>query len=93
MIISVIFGWGKLLYPLSINEGVTNLNPIITNMNQGYIQLYKLIIVDSINFMVLVLFVIVFSISLSVGSNSEMLSFGVLLTILMLSYITHSIDV
>lgn len=92
MIISLIFGWGKLLYPLSINEGVTNLNPIITNMNQGYIQLYKLIIVDSINFMVLVLFVIVFSISLSVGSNSETLSFGVLLTILMLSYITHSID-
>jgi ABC-type transport system involved in multi-copper enzyme maturation permease subunit len=91
MIISFIFGWGKLLYPLSINEGVTNLNPIITNMNQEYIQLYKLIIVDFINFMVLVLFVIVFSISLSVGSNSEMLSFGVLLTILMLSYITHSI--
>jgi len=92
MIISLIFGWGKLLYPLSINEGVTNLNPIITNMNQGYIQLYKMIIVDFINFMVLVLFVIVFSISLSVRSNSEMLSFGVLLTILMLSYITHSID-
>lgn len=92
MIISVIFGWGKLLYPLSINEGVTNLNPIITNMNQEYIELYKLIIVDFINFMVLVLFVIVFSISLSVRSNSEMLSFGVLLTILMLSYITHSID-
>ncbi|WP_346914678.1 ABC transporter permease subunit [Clostridium sp.] len=92
MIISVIFGWGKSLYPLYINQGITNLNPIITNMNQGYIQLYKLIIVDFINFMVLVLFVIVFSISLSVRSNSEMLSFGVLLTILMLSYITHSID-
>jgi len=92
VIIYVIFGWGKLLYPLSINEGVTNLNPIITNMNQEYIKLYKLIIVDFINFMVLVLFVIVFSISLSVRSNSEMLGFGVLLTILMLSYITHSID-
>lgn len=92
VVVSLIFGWGKLLYPLSINEGVTNLNPIITNMNQGFIQLYKLIIVDFVNFMVLVLFVIVFSTSLSVRTNSEMLSFGVLLTIIMLSYIMHSID-
>jgi len=92
IVISFIFGWGKLLYPLSVNEGVTNLNPIITNMNQGFIQLYKLIIVGFVNFMVLVLFVIVFSTSLSVRTNSEMLSFGVLLTIIMLSYITHSID-
>jgi len=80
------------VYVTHDQEEALTMSDTIVVMNQGYIQLYKLMIIDFINFMVLILFVIVFSISLSVRSNSEMLSFGVLLTILMLSYITHSID-
>lgn len=90
--VSLIFGYGELLYPLPINEGVTNLNPIVTNMNQGFIELFKLVLINLFIFMVLTIFIIVFSISLSAKTNSEILSFGILITVLMLTYIMHSID-
>ncbi len=92
LVVSIIWGWGQLTNPVQVNEGVNGVKLIIKNVEQVYLPLNKLLIIDFISFFILILFIIIFSISLSVNTSNDILSFGVMLSIVMITYFIHSID-
>ncbi len=92
VVVSLIFGWGQLSSPVQVNEGVNGVKLIVKNIDQAYLPLSVVTIINFISFLIFVLFIVVFSISLSVYTSNDILSLGVMISLIMITYVMHSID-
>lgn len=89
--VSLTFGWGHLSSLVQMNEGVNGLKLMVENINQTYMPISSVIIFNFISFLVFALFIVIFSISLSVYTSNDILSLGVMISLIMITYIIHSV--
>ena len=92
LLVSLIFGLGQLSSPVQVNEGVNGLNLIVKNISQEYLPLSTVTVINFISFIVFLLFIVVLSISLSVYTSNDILSLGVMISLMIVTYCIHSID-
>lgn len=89
--VSLTFGWGNLSSVAQMNEGVNGFKLMVENINQTYMPLRSVIIANFINFLVFALFIVIFSVSLSVYTSNDILTLGVMISLIMITYIIHSV--
>lgn len=89
--VSLTFGWGHLSSIVQMNEGVNGLKLMVENINQTYMTLSSVAIFNFISFLVFALFIVIFSVSLSVYTSNDILSLGIMISLIMITYIIHSV--
>lgn len=91
VVVSLIFGAGHLSSSVQMNEGANGLKLMVENINHTYMSLSSVAIFNFISFLVFVLFIVIFSISLSVYTSNDILSLGVMISFILMTYLIHSV--
>lgn len=86
--IGLIFGWGNMLYPVRVNEGLRSLSLLLKQNNDIYISSIAYIGFQSIGLICMIVFQTVIGISLSILLEDSSASFGLVLGIMILSFIS-----
>gem|GEM_PF-626490 len=86
--VAIIYGFGDLSYPIRVNKSIGNFSLFITSNQEIYISLLKTLCIQGISILVLIIFQTIMGISTSVLIQDSTASFGVILAIMAVTYMS-----
>lgn len=90
--VGIIYGYGDLSYPLRMNESIGHFSLFITSNQEVYISVLKILSIQAVSMVALIVFQTIMGISASVLIQDSTASFGAILGILVITYMSTMIN-
>lgn len=92
MAVGIIYGFGDLIYPVRMNESLGHFGIFITSNQEIHISVLKVLGIQAVSMLVLIVFQTIMGISASVLTEDSTASFGLILAILVITYMSTMIS-
>ena len=92
LMIGLSFGWGNMLYPVRVSEEAMKLSLLLISNNETYISTSGYLGFQTIGFIFIIIFQTIIGVSLSVLLEDSSTSFGLVLGIMIVSFIGSMLD-
>ncbi|WP_032121639.1 ABC transporter permease [Clostridium amazonitimonense] len=90
--VGIIYGFGDLSYPVRMNESIEHFSLFITSNQEVYISVLKTLGIQVVSMIALIIFQTIMGISASVLIQDSTASFGAILAILLITYMSTMIN-